>query len=64
MKDTNVPVEKTYNKSVTTKNRRGEYVPAILLPYYGLKKKCECGESFWTENGYDGHYALKHILGM
>lgn len=61
-------VEKKYNfyydKTNQVKNNRGEYVPAIPLPYYGLKKKCECGETFWTEIRYEEHYALKHILGL
>jgi len=54
-------------KSVTTddtatQNERGEWVPAIPLPFYGLRKRCTCGRSFWTEEGYRGHYALAHIL--
>lgn len=46
------------------KNRRGEWVPAIPLPIYRLwMKQCpNCGERFYTTDGYRGHYAIKHIL--
>ncbi len=53
------PLDKT---SVTTQNPRGEWVPAIPLPLYGLRKRCECGRKFWTTAGYQGHYALCHVL--
>lgn len=43
-------------------NDRGEWVPAIPLPLYGLRKHCRCGRKFWTTDGYRGHYALAHIL--
>jgi hypothetical protein len=46
------------------KNYRGQWVPGIPLPMYGIRKKCECGNVFWTEKGYRGHYALIHILGL
>ncbi len=55
--------KKFMNKNMT-ENKRCEYVPSIPLPYYGIKKKCECGEKFWTEKGYRAHYALEHILGL
>jgi hypothetical protein len=45
-----------------TQNERGEWVPAIPLPLYGLRKRCQCGRHFWTAAGYRGHYALRHIL--
>jgi len=48
--------------STQTQNSRGEWVPAIPLPFFGLRKRCECGRKFWTADGYRGHYALKHIL--
>ena len=47
-----------------TKNNRGEWVAAIPLPIYGLRKKCDCGKRFWTHAGYSGHYALVHILAL
>ncbi len=56
--------QKTYDKSMQVKNSRGEYVPAIPLPYYGLRRMCECRKKFWTQKGYESHYALEHILGM
>ena len=45
-------------------NRDGEWVPAIPEPFEsGLKSACpKCGKTFWTFEGYCGHYALKHIL--
>lgn len=57
-------MEKTYDKSISTKNRRGEWVPSIPCPFYSWTKICECGEHFWTEKGYRAHYALEHILGI
>lgn len=56
--------KKDYEKGVSTENSRGEYVPSIPLPYYGIRKECQCGKKFWTEKGYEGHYALEHILGL
>ena len=44
-----------------TQNKKGEWVPAIPEPYYGIRKMCGCGKSFWTLEGYQAHYALKHI---
>lgn len=45
-----------------TQNRDGDWVPAIPLPMYGLRKHCKCGRKFWTEDAYRGHYALAHVL--
>jgi hypothetical protein len=50
--------------ATTTQNDRGDWVPAIPLPFYGLRKRCDCGQRFWTAAGYRGHYALVHILGL
>lgn len=47
---------------VKMENSRGEWVPAIPLPYYGIKKRCTCGQSFWKYDNYLAHYALKHIV--
>jgi hypothetical protein len=44
-------------------NTRGDWVPAIPRPEYrGFRVRCDCGRSFWTRPGYEGHYALIHIL--
>ena len=43
-------------------NARGEWVPDIPLPFFGLRKRCSCGRRFWTMGGYRGHYAVHHIL--
>jgi hypothetical protein len=45
-----------------TQNARGEWVPAIPLPLYGLRKHCRCGRKFWRLASYRAHYALTHIL--
>lgn len=45
-----------------TQNTRGVWVPSIPLPFYEIRKRCECGRKFWTNEGYEGHYALRHIL--
>lgn len=50
--------------SMQTQNARGEWVPAIPLPFFGLRKRCQCGSRFWTMRGYLGHYAYAHALGM
>lgn len=52
---------------VSVQNKRGEWVPAIPLPYYlrgHHRVKCECGHRFRTERRYREHYALDHILGL
>lgn len=43
-------------------NSRGEWVPAIPLPYIGIRNKCHCGKKFWTLERYREHYALHHVL--
>lgn len=53
-----------YHRGVSTQNHRGEWVPAVPLPFLYLRKQCRCGAKFWTMRGYQGHYALKHILGL
>ena len=55
--------ERDFDRSVSTQNRRGEWVPAIPMPFFGLRKRCSCGAKFWTLVGYEGHYARDHILG-
>lgn len=50
--------------TVTTHNGRGQWVPAIPLPYFGIRKRCHCGRRFWTIDGYRSHYALAHILAL
>lgn len=49
-------------RRVIMKTARGGWVPAIPLPYAGLRKRCSCGRRFWTTEGYREHYALAHIL--
>lgn len=50
-------------EGVAAKNKRGQWVPPVPEPYYRLiKRECACGRKFWTDEGYQGHYAYKHIL--
>jgi hypothetical protein len=49
---------------IRTQNRAGQWVPAVPLPTYGLRKRCGCGARFWTLRGYEGHYALVHVLNL
>ena len=54
-----------YQRGCSCKNKRGEFVPSIPLPFYHLIfKECECGKKFLTEKAYREHYALEHILGL
>jgi hypothetical protein len=61
---TGAPLDTSKSADVQTLNDRGEWVPGIPLPFYGLRKRCECGRKFWTAEGYRGHYALAHTLGL
>jgi hypothetical protein len=51
-------------------NERGEWVPDIPQPFRRrLRYQClpphgRCGRQFWTLRGYQGHYALRHILAL
>ena len=47
-------------------NDRGEAVPEIPLPFhcYVAGYRCWCGRKFWTQRGYQGHYALIHVLAL
>ena len=48
-----------------TQNSRGEWVPSIPLPFFGMLVWCgSCKRRFWTRRGYRGHYALVHVLGL
>jgi hypothetical protein len=52
-------------RQTMTQNAAGQWVPAIPLPLYRLRKECApCRRRFWTMAGYRGHYALVHILGV
>lgn len=52
------------NARVQTKNSEGNWVPAIPEPWVVLfGYRCsECHSYFFTRAGYEGHYALRHIL--
>ena len=50
-------------KNTQCKNKRGEWVTCIEVPYFLIfRKRCRCGRKFWTMKGYKEHYALTHIL--
>jgi hypothetical protein len=56
-----------YNGDFTVRvvkgSQEGElWLPAIPLPFQGLRKGCHCGRKFWTMKGYRAHFALTHIL--
>jgi hypothetical protein len=62
-----------YFPTTSAQNVRGEWVPAIPLPFYGSRfVACECGRKFWSvfyrtdkmTKRYCEHYAYAHILGM
>jgi hypothetical protein len=45
------------------RNSHGQWVPSIPVPLYlAVRKQCGCGRRFWTAAGYEGHYALEHIV--
>ena len=44
-------------------NDDGSWSTAIPLPLYGLKKRCNCGKSFWRESNYEKHYIAQHTNG-
>jgi len=52
--------------NTSVENRRGEWIPAIPLPFHLWLAgyRCDCGRKFWTQRGYQGHYALEHILAL
>lgn len=53
-----------WKQAAQTQNQRGEWVPAIPLPLFTFphRHQCSCGQSFWTMDGYRGHYAAVHII--
>lgn len=53
-----------WNPPNQTQNRRGEWVPAIPMPFQFTRKVCVCKRKFWTLEGYEAHYALVHVLGL
>lgn len=58
-------MEKEYDTQTSAQNKYGEWVPAIPWPYMRrFRYICPCGTGFWTMEGFRGHYALKHILGL
>lgn len=50
--------------SVWQENPDGTWSHAVPLPFYGIKKKCECGKSFWKEENYRKHYLKQHTDGV
>jgi len=48
--------------TISTQNKKGEWVPAIEEPYYHLfRKECRCGKKFWKKEDYEKHYAYEHL---
>jgi len=56
----------TYNRNnhPSAENKRGEWYPAIPIPFYMFLGRCQCncGKIFWSEKRYHAHYALHHIV--
>lgn len=52
------------NDRVMMENERGEWVPAIPLPFHSalVGFRCGCGRRFWTRQQYNEHYAYEHIV--
>ena len=44
-------------------NEDGTWSEAVPLPFYGIKKRCGCGKSFWKEENYQKHYVEQHTDG-
>lgn len=42
----------------------GLWRAAVPLPFYGFKKKCQCGKSFWKSRNYESHYVEAHTDGI
>ncbi len=64
-KSQGIPYRKAWQLAdVSTQNSKGQWVPAIPLPLFTWphRHRCTCKRTFWTMNGYRGHYALAHIL--
>ena len=45
-------------------NEDGSWSQSIPLPFYGIKKKCDCGKSFWKESNFRKHFIEKHTDGL
>jgi hypothetical protein len=70
MSERRYPVTVTAPARAQTQNARGEWVPAIPLPWYRLVGvQCGCGRRFRFRRRravrrYREHYAYAHILEM
>ena len=40
----------------------GLWVEAIPLPFYGIRKRCECGRKFWRESDYRRHWRYENTM--
>lgn len=50
---------------MTTRNAKGQWVPAVPEPFYlgffRKKCRCDCGERFRSRALYEKHYVYTHI---
>lgn len=44
-------------------NEDGTWSQAVPLPFYGLRKGCDCGKKFWREDNFRKHYIKAHTDG-
>jgi len=53
------------NDKIYQHNADGTWSEAVELPgYYGFKKSCRCGKSFWREKSYYRHFQRAHTDGI
>lgn len=48
---------------VWSDNGDGTWSESVPLPFYGIRKRCQCGKSFWKEENYRKHYIKSHTDG-
>lgn len=52
-----------HDNTTWSQNDDGTWSEAIPL-VYGLRKKCNCGQKFWSMKSYEYHYRSNHTDGL
>lgn len=52
------------DRMVYQHNADDTWSEAIPLPFFGLRKVCQCGKKFWKVNNYKRHYQKAHTNGI